>query len=56
MIVLEHVTVSYGSGTGRIFAASDVSIRVEEGAVLQNLGDDYRDYAATHKRLVPFMW
>jgi protein-S-isoprenylcysteine O-methyltransferase Ste14 len=31
-------------------------IRVEERALLQNLGDDYRDYAATHKRLVPFIW
>src|SRR6202023_2688413 len=25
-------------------------IRVEERALLQNLGDDYRNYAATHKR------
>ncbi len=31
-------------------------IRVEERALLQALGDDYRDYAATHKRLVPFIW
>ena len=31
-------------------------IRVEERALLQNLGDDYRNYAATHKRLVPFIW
>lgn len=31
-------------------------IRVEERALLQNLGDDYRDYAATHRRLVPFIW
>ena len=31
-------------------------IRVEERALLQNLGDDYRSYAATHKRLVPFIW
>jgi protein-S-isoprenylcysteine O-methyltransferase Ste14 len=29
---------------------------VEEQALLQNLGDDYRSYAATHKRLVPFIW
>ncbi len=29
-------------------------IRVEEQALLQHLGDGYRDYAATHKRLVPF--
>ena len=31
-------------------------IRVEERALLQSLGDGYRDYAATHKRLVPFIW
>jgi protein-S-isoprenylcysteine O-methyltransferase Ste14 len=31
-------------------------IRVEEGALTQNLGDAYRDYAATHKRLVPLIW
>ena len=31
-------------------------IRVEERVLLQNLGDDYRCYAATYKRLVPFIW
>jgi len=31
-------------------------IRVEERALVQNLGEGYRDYAATHKRLVPFIW
>jgi protein-S-isoprenylcysteine O-methyltransferase Ste14 len=31
-------------------------IRVEERALLQDLGDSYRQYAATHKRLVPFIW
>ena len=31
-------------------------IRVEERALMQNLGADYRSYAATHKRLVPFVW
>ncbi len=31
-------------------------IRVEERALLGDLGDDYRSYAATHKRLVPFIW
>jgi len=31
-------------------------IRVEERALMQNLGDRYRDYAAAHKRLVPFIW
>jgi protein-S-isoprenylcysteine O-methyltransferase Ste14 len=31
-------------------------IRAEERAVNQNLATDYRSYAATHKRLVPFVW
>lgn len=31
-------------------------IRVEERALLADLGEDYRTYAATHKRLVPFVW
>ena len=31
-------------------------IRVEERALMQNLGAGYRSYAATHKRLVPFVW
>jgi protein-S-isoprenylcysteine O-methyltransferase Ste14 len=31
-------------------------IRVEERALMQNIGASYRGYAATHKRLVPFVW
>jgi protein-S-isoprenylcysteine O-methyltransferase Ste14 len=31
-------------------------IRVEERALLADLGENYRTYAATHKRLVPFVW
>ena len=31
-------------------------IRVEERALLRDLGAGYRSYAATHKRLVPFVW
>jgi protein-S-isoprenylcysteine O-methyltransferase Ste14 len=31
-------------------------IRVEERALMHDLGDGYRSYAATHKRLVPFVW
>jgi len=31
-------------------------ITVEERALLQALGDRYRDYAATRKRLIPFAW
>lgn len=31
-------------------------IRVEERALMENLGEGYRVYAATHKRLVPLIW
>ena len=31
-------------------------IRIEERAPLSHVGEDYRRYAATHKRLVPFVW
>ena len=31
-------------------------IRVEERALLQDLGEPYRRYAATHKRLIPYVW
>jgi protein-S-isoprenylcysteine O-methyltransferase Ste14 len=31
-------------------------IKVEEQALLRDLGDAYLDYAATHRRLVPFVW
>jgi len=31
-------------------------IRVEERALLRDLGADYRSYADNHKRLVPFVW
>jgi len=31
-------------------------IRVEERALMQSVGDRYRDYAASHKRLVPYIW
>ncbi|MEA2682278.1 MAG: hypothetical protein QOK05_606 [Chloroflexota bacterium] len=31
-------------------------IRVEERELLLALGDPYRDYAATHKRLIPMVW
>jgi protein-S-isoprenylcysteine O-methyltransferase Ste14 len=31
-------------------------ISVEERALLRDLGEDYRRYAATHKRLIPFVW
>ena len=31
-------------------------IRVEETALFDTLGDDYRSYAAGRKRLIPFVW
>ncbi len=31
-------------------------IRVEEHALEETLGDTYRAYAATHQRLVPYLW
>src|SRR5438132_14191286 len=31
-------------------------IRIEERALLNDLGDRYRDYATRRKRLVPFVW
>jgi protein-S-isoprenylcysteine O-methyltransferase Ste14 len=31
-------------------------ISVEERALARDIGTAYRDYAATHKRLVPFVW
>jgi protein-S-isoprenylcysteine O-methyltransferase Ste14 len=31
-------------------------IRVEERALMRDAGGAYRDYAAAHKRLVPFVW
>jgi protein-S-isoprenylcysteine O-methyltransferase Ste14 len=31
-------------------------IYVEEKALFEDLGDRYRTYAASHKRLIPFVW
>ncbi len=31
-------------------------IRVEEQALLNDLGERYRSYAATHWRLIPVIW
>ena len=31
-------------------------IGAEERALLRDLGDRYRDYAAARKRLIPFVW
>ena len=42
--------------TGIIAAGLVFRIRVEERALSRNLGDRYRRYAETHKRLVPFIW
>ena len=42
--------------TGTMTAGLVFRIRVEERALTRNLGDRYLSYAATHKRLVPFIW
>jgi protein-S-isoprenylcysteine O-methyltransferase Ste14 len=42
--------------TTAVFVGVVYRIRVEERALLRDLGDGYRDYAATHRRLVPFIW
>ncbi len=42
--------------TGTITGGLVFRIRVEERALTRNLGDRYLSYAATHKRLVPFIW
>jgi protein-S-isoprenylcysteine O-methyltransferase Ste14 len=39
-----------------VTAALALRIRIEEAALLRALGDSYRDYASTRKRLVPFVW
>ena len=44
-----------GVGTG-LLAALVFRITVEERALLGELGASYKEYAATHKRLVPFIW
>jgi protein-S-isoprenylcysteine O-methyltransferase Ste14 len=33
-----------------------VRIHLEERALLAGLGEDYRGYAATHRRLFPGIW
>jgi protein-S-isoprenylcysteine O-methyltransferase Ste14 len=48
---LSFVCLTVATTGGLVFR-----IRVEELALTQHLGDRYRDYAATHKRLVPFIW
>lgn len=39
MIVLEHVTVTYGNGTRRINAVNDASFRIEEGEAFGLVGE-----------------
>jgi protein-S-isoprenylcysteine O-methyltransferase Ste14 len=41
---------------GAVTAGLAYRIVVEEGALSQDVGAAYRDYAATHKRLVPYLW
>ncbi|HEX3427000.1 MAG TPA: isoprenylcysteine carboxylmethyltransferase family protein [Acidimicrobiales bacterium] len=42
--------------TGAVACGLVYRIHVEEQALLRDLGERYRTYAATHKRLVPFVW
>jgi protein-S-isoprenylcysteine O-methyltransferase Ste14 len=42
--------------TGAVTCGLVFRIQVEERALTRNLGDRYLGYAATHKRLVPFIW
>jgi protein-S-isoprenylcysteine O-methyltransferase Ste14 len=42
--------------TASVFCGLFLRIRVEERALLLQLGDRYDTYAASHKRLVPFIW
>jgi protein-S-isoprenylcysteine O-methyltransferase Ste14 len=42
--------------TAAVFVGLGYRIRVEERALLVQLGDSYRRYAASRKRLVPFVW
>ena len=42
--------------TAALFVGLGYRIRVEERALLVQLGDSYRDYASARRRLVPFVW
>ena len=42
--------------TGTVTGGLVFRIRVEERALTRKLGDRYLSYAATHNRLVPFIW
>jgi protein-S-isoprenylcysteine O-methyltransferase Ste14 len=48
---LSLVALAVSVGLGLVYR-----IDVEDRALLSDLGDDYREYASTHKRLVPFVW
>jgi protein-S-isoprenylcysteine O-methyltransferase Ste14 len=48
---LSVITLTVATVCGLVFR-----IRVEERALERDVGDGYRRYAATHKRLVPFVW
>lgn len=42
--------------TAVVMCALAYRIKVEERALLKNLGEHYRSYAATHRRLIPVIW
>jgi len=39
-----------------VLAGLAYRIRVEEKALVGDLGDKYLSYAGQHKRLIPFLW
>jgi protein-S-isoprenylcysteine O-methyltransferase Ste14 len=62
LLMLIGVGAVYGNWFGLaafvVIASGGLMYRifVEENALTEAMGDRYRSYAATHKRLVPFVW
>ena len=48
---LSLLVLTAGAAVGLVYR-----IKVEERALLGDLGERYRDDAATRKRLIPFVW
>jgi protein-S-isoprenylcysteine O-methyltransferase Ste14 len=55
LIIASNWWFVLGVGSG-LLAALVFRITIEERALLSELGAPYREYSATHKRLVPFVW
>jgi protein-S-isoprenylcysteine O-methyltransferase Ste14 len=62
LLIVISLGAAWGNwlGLGAAFVLSFVGLRyriyVEEKALLDELGENYRAYAERHKRLVPFVW